>query len=122
ALAEAGANVLIHGTRTEGLEEVCAQVSATRAKSASRACDLTSPDACASLIEAALAEFGSLDILVNNAGVIPRGPAEDASAANWDAILDINLTAVFRMSQLAGRHMLARGSGKIINVASLLSF
>jgi 2-deoxy-D-gluconate 3-dehydrogenase len=67
-------------------------------------------------------EFGSIDILINNAGIIRRAPAADFSAKDWSDVIEVNLNAVFRLCQAAGRHMLAQGSGKIVNVASLLSF
>ena len=77
----------------------------------------------ATLIEKTIAEFGSIDILVNNAGVIRRAPASEYPAEFWDNLIGVNLTAVFRLSQLAGRHMLQKGTGgKILNIASLLSF
>jgi 2-deoxy-D-gluconate 3-dehydrogenase len=74
------------------------------------------------LIEETVAELGSIDILVNNAGTIRRAPAADFSEADWNDVIAANLSGVFRLSQGAGRHMLRQGSGKIINVASLLSF
>jgi 2-deoxy-D-gluconate 3-dehydrogenase len=69
-----------------------------------------------------VAALGSIDILVNNAGIIRRAPAVDFSELDWDEVMAADLTSVFRLSQSAGRHMLAQGSGKIINIASLLSF
>jgi 2-dehydro-3-deoxy-D-gluconate 5-dehydrogenase len=77
-------------------------------------------------VERVLAEAneltGQVDILVNNAGIIRRADAIDYSEADWDAVLDVNLKTVFFLSQAAARPMLARGTGKIINIASLLSF
>jgi 2-deoxy-D-gluconate 3-dehydrogenase len=66
--------------------------------------------------------MGAPEILVNNAGMIYRNAAEDYELAAWNTVLQVNLTSVFRLSQLAGNEMLKRGSGKIINIASLLSF
>jgi 2-deoxy-D-gluconate 3-dehydrogenase len=77
----------------------------------------------ADLVERTIAEFGAIDILVNNAGVIRRAPAAEYPAEFWDELIAVNLTAVFRLSQLAGGHMLERGKGgKILNIASLLAF
>ncbi|WP_019834425.1 SDR family oxidoreductase, partial [Sphingomonas sp. PR090111-T3T-6A] len=66
--------------------------------------------------------LGKLDILVNNAGIIRRADAVDFTEEDWDAVIDTNLKSVFFLCQAAGRHMLARGSGKIINIASMLTF
>jgi 2-deoxy-D-gluconate 3-dehydrogenase len=65
---------------------------------------------------------GRLDILVNNAGIIRRADAVDFTEADWDDVIDTNLKSAFFLSQAAARHMIARGGGKIINIASLLSF
>ncbi|MBS5544342.1 MAG: SDR family NAD(P)-dependent oxidoreductase [Lachnospiraceae bacterium] len=70
----------------------------------------------------AVDELGGLDILINNAGMQVRGNAEEIELSRWDKLIELNLTAVFEMSQLAARHMLQSGGGKIINVASMLSF
>jgi len=67
-------------------------------------------------------EMGRIDILVNSAGIQRRSPAEKFSDKDWDDVLELNLTATKTMCQLAGRHMLERGSGKIINMASMTSF
>ncbi len=77
---------------------------------------------CRRLIEETVGHFGRIDILVNNAGIIRRAPAADYSEEDWKALIDVNLSSVFRLTQHAGRHMLAQGAGKIINIASLLTF
>jgi NAD(P)-dependent dehydrogenase (short-subunit alcohol dehydrogenase family) len=84
--------------------------------------DVAGRAACEELVELTVRELGSIDILINNAGIIRRSPAADYSAEDWAQVMEINLNAVFRLSQLAGRRMLAQGSGKIVNIASLLSF
>jgi 2-dehydro-3-deoxy-D-gluconate 5-dehydrogenase len=122
ALAKAGANVGCHGRdphpgRTSG------EILVAGRKTFYLSGDLADAKVPARLIEKAIAEFGSLDILVNNAGVIRRAPAAEYSMEFWDELIAVDLTAVFRLSQLAGRHMLERGAGgKILNIASLLSF
>jgi 2-deoxy-D-gluconate 3-dehydrogenase len=81
--------------------------------------DPATPDA---LVDATVRGLGSVDLLVNNAGTIRRAPTADTTDQDWDLVVGINLTSVFRMCRAAGRHMLPRGRGKIVNVASLLSF
>lgn len=120
ALAEAGADVVCHGRGDA--ERTVAAVRAAGGRSFGVKADLAERSSHAGLIEAAIREFGKLDILVNNAGLIRRAAAEQHSEEDWDTLLSVNLSAVFRLSQLAGRHMLERKCGKIINIASLLSF
>lgn len=121
ALAEAGANVMCHGA--------CADAGATPGeierlgrKAGYVSADLKQSDAADKTFDATIEALGSVDILVNNAGVIRRAPAAEYPHEAWDEVIRVDLDAVFRLSQLAGRHMLQRGSGKIVNVASLLSF
>lgn len=121
-LAEAGASVVVHGKDSAGIDEVCAAVRAAGARAARAVADVSDPAACEELIELTVREFGSIDILINNAGIIRRAPAAEFSAKDWTDVLEVNLNAVFRLCQAVGRRMLAQGSGKIINIASLLSF
>jgi 2-dehydro-3-deoxy-D-gluconate 5-dehydrogenase len=74
------------------------------------------------IVAGIVGEFGRIDILVNNAGIIRRAPALEYSEADWDDVMQINLRAVFFLSQAAARHMVTQGGGKIINIASMLSF
>jgi 2-deoxy-D-gluconate 3-dehydrogenase len=122
AFAEAGANVVVHGRTNQGLEEVCDAVRNAGAKAIPAGGDVSDPNVCEELIALTVRELGSIDILVNNAGIIRRAPAADYTASDWTEVIETNLNAVFRLCQLAGRHMIAQGRGKIINVASLLSF
>ncbi|MGH9524261.1 MAG: 2-dehydro-3-deoxy-D-gluconate 5-dehydrogenase KduD, partial [Terriglobales bacterium] len=84
--------------------------------------DLGSTAGCRDIVQQVTGHFGAVDILVNNAGIIRRGEALDFSEADWDAVLNVNLKTVFFLSQAAARNMAARGRGKIINIASMLSF
>jgi 2-dehydro-3-deoxy-D-gluconate 5-dehydrogenase len=121
-LAKAGANVGCHG-RDPKPGASCDEIRATGRRTFYLEGDLADSSVCSKLIEQTVSEFGSIDILVNNAGTIRRSPAADYPLEYWDELIAVNLTAVFRLSQLAGRHMLQRGAGgKIVNIASLLSF
>ncbi|WP_437435748.1 2-dehydro-3-deoxy-D-gluconate 5-dehydrogenase KduD [Ketogulonicigenium vulgare] len=84
--------------------------------------DLSSTAPLAGIVDEVVSKLGGVDILVNNAGIIRRADAVDYTEADWDAVIDTNLKSLFFLSQAAGRHMLAKGAGKIINIASLLSF
>jgi 2-deoxy-D-gluconate 3-dehydrogenase len=121
ALAEAGANVALHGSQGVPVE-VVDRVARTGVRHVELAADLRGPERCPELILQTIAALGSIDILINNAGMIRRGPAVSFSSEDWSEVLNANLTSVFRLCQSAGVHMLARGSGKIVNIASMLSF
>jgi 2-deoxy-D-gluconate 3-dehydrogenase len=121
ALAEAGANVALHASHNVP-HNVIEQVAATGARNLALTADLSHPDSAPQLVSDTIAAFGCIDILINNAGITRRAPAVDYTISDWDDVLATNLTSVFRLCQSAGRAMLAQGSGKIVNIASLLSF
>jgi 2-deoxy-D-gluconate 3-dehydrogenase len=121
ALAEAGASVACHGNRRPA-EETSEAIRALGHTSQSFAADLSKADGADRLYDAVLAGMGSPHVLVNNAGTIYREPAEEHDLQAWMTVVQVNLNSVFRLSQLAGRSMLERRQGKIINIASLLSF
>ena len=121
ALAEAGANVAVHGS-TEKPAATSEAIRKIGVKCAALAGDVRTLDVCHRLIDETVAALGSIDILVNNAGMIRRAPAAEYSDTDWNDVIAANLSAVFRLSQSAARHMLKQGSGKIVNIASLLSF
>ncbi|MGV8966721.1 MAG: SDR family oxidoreductase [Cellulomonas sp.] len=120
ALLEAGADVIVFG-RTGMPSELTDRAASLGRAVHFVALDLADSDAIAATAAVVLAEH-QVDILVNNAGTQDRYPAVDFPLAAWDAVLDINLRAVFQLCQLFGRPMLERGEGKIVNLASLLSF
>jgi 2-deoxy-D-gluconate 3-dehydrogenase len=120
ALAEAGAEIVAVG-RTEPTETRTAVLALRRRFLAVQA-DLGNIEAIPAVVETAVAEFGAIDILVNNAGIIRRSEAIDFSEADWDAVMNVNLKSVFFLTQAVGRRMLAARRGKIINIASMLSF
>jgi 2-deoxy-D-gluconate 3-dehydrogenase len=120
ALAEAGADVALVG-RTPA-EETASQVRAAGRRALVVDADLSTVAPIAGVVETVVRELGGLDILVNNAGIIRRADAVDFTEEDWDAVVDTNLKSVFFLCQAAGRHMIAQGRGKIINIASMLSF
>jgi len=122
ALAEAGADVACHGN-TRSPVATCEAITAIGRVAHPITGDLSKPQTSAELIEQTIAQFGRLDILINNAGTIRRSPAVDYSDDDWDTVIEVNLSGVFRLSRLAGKKMLeADRRGKIVNIASLLSF
>lgn len=120
ALAEAGADIisLQHSSDTRVLAE---RVAGAGRRFLPLTLDIGAKMAAEEALDAALAEFEHVDILINNAGVQRRAPAEDFSSEDWDAVININLRAVFRFCQVFGRQMLRQGRGKIINITSLLA-
>lgn len=122
ALAEAGADVAVLG-RSDAAE-TSRRIAALGRRVLPIRCDLhTTPvPELNQIIGSVIAELGRLDILVNNAGIIRRGPALEVSEADWDDVLDVNLKAAFFLAQAAAQAMRKQNGGKIINVASMLSF
>ena len=120
ALGEAGADVVLVG-RTPA-EDTAERVRAGGRRAAIIGADLSSIAPVQEIVDRTLAELGGLDILVNNAGIIRRADALEFSEEDWDAVIDTNLKSVFFLCQAAARHMVAKGRGKIVNIASMLSF
>ncbi|MBL1135942.1 MAG: 2-dehydro-3-deoxy-D-gluconate 5-dehydrogenase KduD [Chloroflexi bacterium] len=122
-LAEAGANIAVLD-RTLDCNETCDLVKKAGRKFTTISCDLysTPVSGLTDVVNTVVKELGSIDILVNNAGIIKRAPALEFSEDDWDAVLQINLKAVFFLSQAAARRMVPNGHGKIINIASMLSY
>jgi 2-dehydro-3-deoxy-D-gluconate 5-dehydrogenase len=122
ALASAGAEVALHGEVPAS--ETAAEIAAASGRRTELfVADFADRSSTDRLIEQAISSFGRIDILVNNAGIIRRQPAADHTDENWEAVLELNLTSVFRLCRAAGRHMIERRQGgKIVNIASLLAF
>jgi 2-deoxy-D-gluconate 3-dehydrogenase len=120
ALAEAGADVALAG-RSEPTETL-ALIAATGRKAVNIKADLSSIEPVGRVIDEAVAGLGKVDILVNNAGIIRRDDLLQFSEADWDAVIDTNLKTLFFLSQAAAKGMVERGAGKIVNIASLLTF
>jgi 2-dehydro-3-deoxy-D-gluconate 5-dehydrogenase len=121
-LAAAGADVVCASSKSGGANQTLAAVRATGREGWAVVADIADRDAVLAMADDAERQAGTIDILVNNAGTIRRSPAVEHSIEDWDAVLRTNLDSVFVLSQRLGREMVKRGSGKIVNVASLLSF
>jgi 2-deoxy-D-gluconate 3-dehydrogenase len=121
ALADAGARVVAHERRHPADRVVDVKLPSGR-EALGVGGDLADPACPERMVAAVLAGAGRIDVLVNNAGIIRRAPAAEHSDEDWDAVIAVNLTAAFKLCRAAGRHMLERGSGRIVNIASLLSF
>jgi 2-deoxy-D-gluconate 3-dehydrogenase len=117
-LAAAGADLVVHGRTLESLDEVVEEIGPTGRQVTRWGLDLRDSDQLGDR----LSDLPRIDILVNNAGMIHRAPAEEHSLATWRQVLAVNLDAVFELTRHLGSGMLQRGQGKVINIASLLSF
>jgi 2-deoxy-D-gluconate 3-dehydrogenase len=120
-LAGAGADIAVV-TSNDKSREVQQQIEGLGRKVHTIVADLGDESKLQGVVDEALAHFGRIDILVNNAGIIRRTPAVDHAAQDWNDVLNLNLNASFFLCQLVGRHMIERGSGKIINIASMLTY
>jgi NAD(P)-dependent dehydrogenase (short-subunit alcohol dehydrogenase family) len=121
-LAEAGADVAASSRRADRVESVALEVEARGRRTLRQASDVLDRGSLERLLQAARETFGQVDILVNCAGKTGRVPSLDLSEAQWDDIMETNLTGTLRACQVFGRHMVERGYGRIINIASLASF
>lgn len=121
-LAEAGADVVAVASRAENAEETVGKIEALGRKAWAVGCDQSSAQAIKDAVAKAEDASGGIDILINNAGTIRRAPAAETTDEDWDAVIETNLNGVFRFARQAGQGMLKRGSGKVVNIASLLSF
>lgn len=122
ALAEAGADIALLDRGDASATADLVESTGRRVLRLQRDLVSATPEDLGSAVDEVIAKLGGLDILVNNAGTIRRAPAAEFPLEDWDDVLAVNLDAVFHLSQAAGRHMLAQGRGRIINVASMLSF
>jgi 2-dehydro-3-deoxy-D-gluconate 5-dehydrogenase len=122
ALAEAGADVMCHGN-TRSPEATCEAVRQVGGRASGIVADLSDRGAADRLVPETLDALGGFDILVNNAGAVRRKAAAEHPDEDWDYIVEVNLTSVFRLARAAGKSFLDRSQpGKIVNIASLLSF
>lgn len=121
ALAEAGADIALLQRDTTN-EEVKKEIEEIGRECEIIACDLEKSEEVKSCISSVVSKFNKIDILVNNAGIQHRAPATDFLESDWDHVININLKTVWLLCQQAGRYMVKQKNGKIINIASLLSY
>ncbi|WP_395344445.1 2-dehydro-3-deoxy-D-gluconate 5-dehydrogenase KduD [Ningiella sp. W23] len=122
ALGEAGATVVVVGSRVGNLSQTLEILKSKNIPSMALGCDQSDGQQITQVIDDTLSAYGKIDILVNNAGTIKRSPAHEFSDDDWNEVINVNLNGVFKFCRQVGKHMLEQGSGKIINIASLLSF
>jgi len=122
ALAEAGADVVPSSRRADVVASTVVEIEALGRRSLRCPSDVQDRASLENLLKAAIGEFGKVDIMINCAGRTKRTPTLEVSEEEWNGILETNLTGTLRAAQVFGRHMLERGYGRIVNIASLSSF
>jgi len=121
-LADAGADVVASARRQEQVDETAAEIERRGRQTLHQCADVCNRTSLEKLLAASLRRFGKVDILINCAGKIKRMPTVTMPEEDWDDVMDTNLTGTLRACQVFGRHMLERGYGRIVNIASLNSF
>jgi len=121
-LADAGADVVASARRQQQVDETAAEIERRDRRTLRLASDLANRASLENLLAAAIKAFGKVDILINSAGIIKRTPTLTMPEQDWTGIVDTNLTGTLRSCQVFGKHMLERGYGRIVNIASLNSF
>ncbi len=122
ALAKAGAYVVCSSSKEGGTKATISKIESIGGKAMGVAANLSDRTAVKNMYQTVSEKMGTIDILVNNGGTIARFPAVDFPLEEWDRVLEVNLSAAFYLSQLAGKDMIKNGGGKIINIASMLSY
>jgi NAD(P)-dependent dehydrogenase (short-subunit alcohol dehydrogenase family) len=118
-LAEAGANLVLCARQAERCEQAASELEQLGVKAIGLGCDVRDPDQVQAVVARTVADFGGVDVLVNNAGVVWGATPEDMPLEGWQKVVDVNLTGVFLFAQAAGRAMIERGGGSIVNIASV---
>jgi len=118
-LAEAGANLMLCARRTEWLDETVSELRANNYNVEGKVCDVAKAEDIQAVVDETVEKFGKIDILINNAGISWGAMPEEMPLAQWQKVLDVNLTGCFLFAQAVGREMLKRKSGSIINIASI---
>jgi NAD(P)-dependent dehydrogenase (short-subunit alcohol dehydrogenase family) len=119
AFAQVGARIVAPDRDRDGCGETVAEAERAGASAAALSCDVTDPDAVAAAAAETVRTFGRCDVLVNNAGILRPGDIASVSLADWNALMQVNLTAYLSCAQAFGRDMLARGSGALVHIASI---
>lgn len=122
ALAEAGAIVACHCRKPGDASDTIDEIEELGRSAIEIAGDLADKEVPRNLVNEVTSSFRRVDVLINNAGMIRRSPAVEYLDEDWQTVIDVDLSSVFHLSQAAGRRMIEQGGGKIINIASLLSF
>lgn len=122
ALGASGAKVVAVGSRVSSVNNTIEQLESMGVECLGLGCDQRNGEQIKQVVADTISKFGRIDILINNAGTIKRAPAHEFSDEDWDEVIDTNLNGVFKFCRATGQQMLKQGSGKIINIASLLSF
>lgn len=120
--AKAGAKVICASTKAEGTAETLNEINSFGGKAFGVHADLANTEEIESMLSKVLAEHGSMDIVINNGGTISRFPAAEYPLNEFKKVIDVNVNAAFLISQVLGKAMIKQGHGKIINIASMLSF
>ena len=118
-LAEAGANLVLCARKAERCEQAASELEQLGVRAIGLGCDVRDPDQVQAVVRKAVEELGGVDILVNNAGTVWGASPEEMPLDGWQKVIDVNLTGVFLFSQAAGRVMIQRGGGVIVNIASV---
>jgi NAD(P)-dependent dehydrogenase (short-subunit alcohol dehydrogenase family) len=118
-LAEAGANLVLCARKAERCEEAASALEKLGVKTLGLGCDVRDPGQVQAVVARTVADFGAVDVLVNNAGTVWGATPEDMPLEGWQKVVDVNLTGVFLFSQAAGRVMIDKDGGSIVNIASV---
>ena len=119
-LAQAGANVVVNGSREDGIQDVCDAVAACGVQAVRAVANVSDPRACADLVDLTVRELGSIDILINNAGISGgNGLAWELDPLMWRRVIEVNLVGPYLTCRCVVPIMLQRGYGRIVNVASI---
>jgi NAD(P)-dependent dehydrogenase (short-subunit alcohol dehydrogenase family) len=118
-LAEAGANLVLCARRAERCEQAAAELEQLGVRALGLGCDVRDPEQIETVVRRTVDELGGVDVLVNNAGTVWGASPEDMPLEGWQKVVDVNLTGVFLFAQAAGRVMIERGGGSIVNIASV---